>query len=134
MPQARRVGEAEQACVQSLTGKGGDPRTGCAGTGAGAPGACAVERIADQRVATIGKMDSDLMRPAGSKTAFDECGTGLERALDTIARDRRLSSVLPDDGHLLTVDGAAADVRSNLARRRCRHPPNKRSIGAVDPA
>ena len=120
--------------MQSLTGKGGDPRAGRAGVGAGAPGACAVKRIADQRVATMGEMDSDLMRPAGSETAFDECGRAPERALDTIARDRGFSPALPDDGHLLSVDGAAADVRRNLAGGRCRHPPNERGIGAVDPA
>ena len=128
------MGEAEQARVQGLTRKGGDPRTARAAAGDGAPGARAVDRIADHRVAAMGEMHPDLMGPAGGQTAFEERRLRVERALDTIARDRGFSPALPDNRHLLAVDGAAADIAGDLAGGRDRHTPDKGGIGTIDPA
>jgi hypothetical protein len=120
--------------VQGLTGKGGDQGTNWAAARDVASGTRAVNSIADQRISAMGEMHPDLMCSAGGKTAFDECRLRAERALDTIMRDRRLSSVLSDNGHLLAVRDAAADVADDLAGKWGRQPPNECGIGPLDPA
>jgi hypothetical protein len=64
--------KAEQASVQGLSRKRRYPGPNRASARDGAPGAGAVNRIADQRVSAMGKVYPDLMRPAGGKTAFNK--------------------------------------------------------------
>ena len=120
--------------MQGLPGKCGDQSTSCATALDGASGARAVNRITNQWVSTMGEMHPDLMCSAGRETAFDERRLRAERALDTIMRDRRLSPVLADNGHLLAVGNAAADVAGDLAGRWGRQTPNECGIGTVDPS
>ena len=126
--------EAEQTRVQSLTGKGGDPVPNFPAARDAASGACAVKRIADQRMTTMSEVYPDLMRSPRREAALDERRARPEGALDTVSRDRRFSFALPDDGHLLAIGIAATDVLDDLAGRGRRQPPNDRDIGAVDPA
>ena len=81
----------------------------------------------------MGEVHPDLMRSAGGKTAFDEGRLRVKRALDTIMSDRGLSPAFPDDGHLLAVDGAAADIAGDLSSERGWHAPNNCGIGTVYP-
>ena len=120
--------------MQGLTGKGGDQGTNRAAARDVASSTRAVNLIADQRISAVGEMHPDLMCSAGGKTAFEECRPRAERALDTIMRDRRLSSVLADNGHLLAVGDAAADVAGDLAGEWGRQTPNECGVGPVDPA
>ena len=134
MPLLNGMGEAEQPGVQSLTRKGGNPRTYRACASGRPSGTCAVDRVADQRVAEMGEMNPDLMGPTRGKTAFNERSMSLERALNLVASDRRFPSSFPDDGHFFAVYGAATDIASYLASRWGRYPPNKGGIGAIHPA
>ncbi len=128
------MGEAEQPGVQGLTRKGGNPRTCRASASDGSPGACTVDRIADQGVAKMGEMNPDLMGPTRGKTALNKRRIGMERALDPIASDRWFPSSFLDDGHFFAVRGAAADIAGDLAGRWGRYAPNKGGIRAIHPA
>src|SRR5579872_232940 len=86
--------EAEQACVEGLARKRAEPgallRVEPAGLARLARGA--VERVADQRVAAIGHMDANLMRPPGGEAALDKRDISQERVQHTVARERRFRS------------------------------------------
>lgn len=129
-----RVREAEPPGVKRLPRKGGDPRPDIARTGGGATGAGPIDRVADQRVSLMGKVNPDLMGAPGGEAAFDERCCGLERPLDAIAGQRRPPPSFADDRHLFAVCRAAADIAGDLAGGWRRHAPNKGGIGAVDPA
>src|SRR5262245_50209948 len=109
--------------MQGLSGKRGDQGTNCAAALDGASGTPAVNRITNQRVSTMGEMHPDLM-----------CSAGREAAFDAVMRDRRLSPVLPDNGHLFAVGNAPTDVAGDLTGRWGRQTPNECGIGTVDPA
>src|SRR6516165_2847207 len=126
--------EAEQARVQGLTWKGGDPGTTFAAARDSASRARPVKRIADQRMPAMGKMHSDLMRSPCREAALDKSRLRPEGSLDNITRDRRFSFALPDDGHLLAICTAATDVPYDLARKRRRQAPDDCGIGSFDPA
>src|SRR6266478_680310 len=127
------MGEAEQASVQGLATKRRNLASDADAPRDSTPGARAVKRIPDQRMAPMGKMNPDLMRSAGSQTAFEAGRLRVKRMLDAIAGNRRPAPAFADDGHLLAVGGAAADVAGDLAAARSRHTPHKRRIGPVDP-
>src|SRR5437016_4514435 len=128
------MGEAEQARMQGLTRKRRNLAPDAAASCDGTPGARAVEGVADQRIAPMGKMDPDLMRSAGGQTAFEARRLRVKQMLDAIGGNRRLAPAFRYDGHLLAVGGAAADVADDLAAARSRHTPHERRIGPVDPA
>jgi hypothetical protein len=128
------MGEAEQMRVQGLTRKPRYLGSDAAALPDSAPGARAIKGIPDQRVAAMGKMNPDLVGSAGGQTAFEAGRLRVKRMLDAIAGNRRLAPAFPDDGHLLAVGGAAADVAGDLAAARSRHTPHERRIGPVDPA
>src|SRR6266404_4882029 len=127
------MGEAEQASVQGLTTKRRNLASDADAPRDSTPGARAVKGIPDQRMASMGKMNPDLMRSAGGQTAFEAGRLRVKRMLDAIARNRRFAPAFPDDGHLFAVSGAAADVAGNLTAARSRHTPHVRRIGPVDP-
>src|SRR5438445_2673348 len=97
------VGEAEQARVQGLTRKRRNLASDAATPRDSPPGAGAVKRVPDQRMAAMGKMNPDLMRSAGGQTAFEAGRLRVKRMLDAIARARRFAPAFADDGHLLAV-------------------------------
>src|ERR1700730_9381368 len=112
------MGETEHARVQGLTRKRRNLASDADAPRDGASGARAVERVPDQRVAAMGKMNPDLMRSAGGQTAFEAGSLRVKRMLDAIAGNCRLAPAFRDDGHLLAVGGAAADVAGDLAAAR----------------
>src|SRR5438105_9375047 len=128
------VGEAEQMRVQRMPRKRRNLPSDPDAPRDSPPGAYAVKGIPDQRMAPMGKMNPYLMCSAGAQTAFEVGRLRVKRMLDAVAGNCRLAPAFADDGHLLTVGGAAADVAGDLAAARNRHAPDKRSIGPVDPA
>ena len=128
------MGEAEQPGVQSLARERGNLRTARPGSSDRSPGARAIDRIADQRVAEMGEMNPDLMGAARGEAAFDLRRMAVERALHPITGHRRFASFLPDDRHLFTVGAAAANVASDLACGRGRHTPDEGGVRAIDAA
>src|SRR5438046_9528692 len=95
------MGEAEQARMQGLTRKRGNLASDGDAPRDSAPGARSVKGIPDQGVATVGKMNPDLMRPPGGETAFEAGRLRVKRMLDAITRNRRFAPAFPADGHLL---------------------------------
>jgi len=120
--------------MQGLSGKCGDQGTNCTAALDGTSSTPAVNLITNQRVSTMSEMHPDLMCSAGRETAFDERRLRAERALDAVMRDRRLSPVLPDNGHLFAVGNAPTDVAGDLTGRWGQQTPNECGIGTVDPA
>ena len=65
------MSEAEQASVQGLTTKRRNLASDADAPRDSTPGARAVKRIPDQRMAPMGKMNPYLMCSAGAQTAFE---------------------------------------------------------------
>jgi hypothetical protein len=124
--------ETEPPRVQSLTGKRGNLGTDGACASEAPSGASAVDPIADQRVAAMGEMDPDLVGPTRGETAFDKRCRGLERALDSIASDRRFPPCRGDNRHFFSVYRAAANVARDLADGRRRYAPDESGVCAID--
>ena len=74
------MAEAEPPRVQGLARKAGDPGVGRTAAGSRAKGPCAIEGVADQRMAAMREMDPDLMGAAGRQAAFDERGRAAKGA------------------------------------------------------
>src|SRR5580700_5054253 len=111
--------EAQQPRMQCLPRKAANHRTNRTGMGHCAPGAGAVNRIADQRMAAMRQMHADLVRAAGKELALEQRRTpippGSEAPLDPVASNRRLAPALANNGHLLAVDDTAADIAADFA-------------------
>src|SRR5262245_38012048 len=131
MPPAGGMCETEQASVQGLTRKRRNLASDANAPRDSSPGARAVKRIPDQRMAPVGKMNPDLVRSAGGQAAFEAGRLRVKRMLDAIAGNRRLAPALSDDGHLFAVGRAAADVAGDLTAARNGHTPHERCIGPV---
>src|ERR1700730_6567217 len=130
--------KAEQPGMKRLARKGHSRRAGWSQPRRRAAGAAAVNRVADQRMAVMRQMHTDLVGPASQQPALDQCrernALGAESALDPIAGHRRLAAGSGDDRHLLAVRRAAPDIAGDLAGGRHRHAPHKGAVGALDPA
>src|SRR5690242_8822256 len=102
--------EADQDGVQRLAWKGGDgwPQGGGQGTEPRRAPRIAIGKVANERMATLGHVDPDLMGAAGCKAALDECRRVLEATQHPVARHRRLAAI-PQHRHLLAVCRAAPD-------------------------
>src|SRR5215471_18840653 len=101
--------EAEPPGMQGLTPKGRDALADRARSGDGPPGARAVKRIADQRMAEMREMNADLVRPPRGKPALKDRGVGLECALDPVVCDRGFTLSISDNRHFFTVHRTSAD-------------------------
>lgn len=91
----------------------------------------AVYRIADQRMTLHGQVNANLMRPPREQPAFDKAGRGTEPLDYPVASDRHAAAA-GDDGHLLSIGRAAADVSGNFRGGRNRHAPDDRPVDTVD--
>src|SRR5207253_4009394 len=99
-PLLDRMCEAEQPGVQRLARKGGDLCAGRPDPGERSPGSCAIDRVADHRMAEMGEVNPDLVGPTGGEAAFDLRRMEVEGALDPISGDRGFPFSLGDDRHL----------------------------------
>ena len=114
----RRMGEAEQPGMQGLARKAGDLRAGRPVRATAAPGARAIDRIADQRMAEMREMHADLVGPAGQQAALEQrrvirrSGARPDSASPPACRGSSR-----DDRHLLAVD-----ARCGRYCRRSRRP------------
>lgn len=69
-----------------------------------------VDGVAEDGGADVFEVDADLVGAAGVKGAFDEAGAIALLGEDFVVGDGGFSGAGGDDGHLLAVDGVAADV------------------------
>ena len=94
-----------------------------------------VGRIADQRVAEMREMHTDLMRAAGFEPALKKARKrpfGIAEALkDTVVRSRVFSAAA-QDRHALAVERIAPDVAFDHAFVQSRRAPHDGMIGALD--
>src|SRR5579883_1882692 len=93
----------------------------------------AVGLVADQRMAVLGHMNTDLMGSPGGETAFDQRRPVLIGSQDAVARDGGFAALAPHR-HLLAMMRVAADRTGDLALARMRHTPNDGLIGTRDAA
>src|SRR5690242_8278455 len=77
----------------------------------------AIDGVADQWMADGGHVDADLVRSAGLKPAFDQCG--LVQDLEPLpAGDRALAAAARHDGDLLAVRGRTGERGVHNALRQ----------------
>ena len=70
----------------------------------------AVDGVAENRCADVFEVDADLVGAAGVEGAFDEAGAVALLGEDFVVGDGGLACARVEDGHLLAIDGVAADV------------------------
>src|SRR5689334_6836707 len=110
------MSEAEPSCMQRLAAQPGNLRADRADAVGRSSAAAAIDRITNQRVTQIGKVNPDLVGPPGGQAALDEGGLILKGALDPIMGNRGFSPSHPNDSHFFAVYRIAADVSRDLSR------------------
>lgn len=89
-----------------------------------------IDRIAEQGVACIRKVNTDLMGASSGKTTFDQ-GHGSLIGFDQLKACQGNLAAIAYDRHAFTVSFVPADIAIELAFQR-QEPPGEGQIGPVD--
>ena len=92
----------------------------------------AINGVTNKRMAFVGHMYADLMRPARRKAAFHACRTAPEACEGAVTGKRHFSAVFGHDGHFFAIARMATDSTFDLACRWLRSAPYQGVIGALD--
>ena len=89
-----------------------------------------IDRVSEQGMACIRKMNTDLMGPSSGEATFDQ-GHGSLIGFDQLKACQGNLAAIAYDRHALTVSFVPADIAIELAFQR-QKPPGEGQIGPVD--